>query len=273
VVDLASVESADTVQACRTRMTNMSSSSRLSTSDKWAVLYLLKSCGNPLDSYYCTIEELVSIVGEKSFTTQMSGYYLNMEPVGPNRHLRVSFFAPDKSADHLVQLIRVSLSSRGVLEVKPAKMPRNIRVVDEYGPPEIELRFRRYLVDYTQIGLDLIRSDLVYARRLMAWLRFKVIAGSLDVRNQIEPSMLGRSQYYQSMSPVERSKFLLDLVTKPNPTAYDWAHFMVNCVLGLNDPTGTRRKYSGNPWPTWAINQELQLQDSSFYLPDDWKPD
>jgi hypothetical protein len=236
-------------------------------------LYLLKSRGNPLDSYYYTIEQSVLIVEEKSLTAYMTGYYLNMEPANRNHYLRLSFFVPAESADALVDLIRAGLSSRGVLEVRPAKTPQDISVVREYGPPALESRFRRYLVNYTQIGLDLIRSDLVYARRLMAWLRFKVIAGSMDARVQIEPSMLGRSQYYRSMSPAERSEFLQDLVRKPKPSQFDWAHFIVNFVLGLNEPQGTRGRYDGNPWPTCAINQVLQLQDPSFCLPDNWKPD
>lgn len=124
---------------------------------------------------------------------------------------------------------------------------KTISLSTKYGCPDLELRFRKYLTDSTQIGLDLIEFDLVTARRLMLWLRYRVIAGSLDVKERIEPSFLVMSEFYNSMSKERREEYLEDLLRKPKPEETDWAHFIYNFVSGLPDPGGVREKFRGDP--------------------------
>lgn len=139
---------------------------------------------------------------------------------------------------------------------------------------EYEERFRNFLSLETQIDLDLIEGDLLHARALSATYRWQVRKASLPLREHFEPAFKKLSSTYNSLSDDEKDQFFVDLHEWPNPPQVDWAHMMVNFVLGADWNQVFSSPYyltPGNPLSILEINE--LVSNLGFQIPLDWKPD
>lgn len=214
-----------------------------------------------------------SLLDEPEFEELVTGFFLSSK----NHSLRVSYFTSPRNAARADKMIRHFTGSSGQLQDTKLDVRAPKPIWLSHGK-QYELPFRRFLVNYTRVGLDLIHSSLVYAQQLMIWLRFVLlprlyerntdVAGLLDALSE---GLARRSPIYSSMPLVERNQFIEDL-TDPNPKR-DWAHMMVNFILGP-DPhqTGVLNTGGFRFWTIRRINEWLARNNLLVSLPQGWNP-
>jgi len=232
-------------------------------SDLFGVFYVLKGTGSPLQMYFKSIEEVRPLFIEPVFEELCSGFYLSIKTkrdctTGKKRDsLRISYFTPAQHAEELHSFITKNLEESGFEAVVDSERPRD----HNFASPEYELRFRRYLVNYTLVGLDLIEEDLDYARRLGAWLHFHVMPAKCSVKEHIEPSLIAFSKYFRSMNEQSRIQFLDALTFSPS-----WTHMFLN-FLGIPDDC-----YVTANLPISIINTMLGMRNAELEIPEGWIP-
>ncbi|MDX1434731.1 MAG: GNAT family N-acetyltransferase, partial [Gammaproteobacteria bacterium] len=135
-----------------------------------------------------------------------------------------------------------------------------------------EQRFRRFLAGFAPVALDLVLADRVHARRLVATMRWQVTRPRGSLRAHLEPACLAGSARYRCLAPAARTRFWRDLAHWPNPPQVDWAHMLVNMVLGFDWPPAEFL----TPAPALdveAINARLAACPGTLAIPADWRPD
>jgi hypothetical protein len=217
-----------------------------------------KSYESTWDFYYDTIDALRPLFERKDFNQLVSGFYLNRI----RESVRISYFVSEKDKQKAISIFQSFFKEKGISEFE-AQPPTKIVVARNYGGEELEERFRSFLALETQIGLELMKADLLHARSLFATYCFQVCKGGLSVREHFEPTFLRYSQTYVSLSTEEKKQFLTDLENHP-----DWMHMMVNFVLGW-DP---RLNPDGMPLSIPQINEILERFNLGFQIPLGWKP-
>lgn len=223
-----------------------------------------KPGGKRWDSYYRAIDALRPLFENEGFKKVVSGYYLNI--CGDFDSVRISYFV-DKVDDQVsVSLIADFLSQNNFLEISSHSFPHQCIIAGFYGGQSYEERFRAFLVNETQVGLDLIKRDLLHARRLFATYRFQVREACLSFRTHFESAFRKYSPTYNSWTEEERNQFFVDLEEWPNPPQVDWAHLMVNFVLGCDF------QMPNKPLTIAEINEILARNNMGFQIPLDWKP-
>lgn len=136
----------------------------------------------------------------------------------------------------------------------------------------VEERFRNFLVLETQIGLELIIGNLLQGRILFATYRWQVRKASLPFREHFEPTFKKYSPTYCSLSDDEKDQFFADLEEWPNPPQVDWAHLMVNFVLGCDWRVFSNPYYLTPRRPLSIPEINRLIRDLGFQIPLDWKP-
>ena len=137
----------------------------------------------------------------------------------------------------------------------------------------IPVYFRIYLNLYTQIGLDLLQEDLLQSKILFATYRWQVRKASLPFREHFEPTFMRFSPSYNSFSDEEKQYFFSLLEKWPNPPQVDWAHMMVNMILGCDwnwvfrDPN-----YLTPDMPLSIPEINKHVRRLGFEIPIDWRP-
>lgn len=204
----------------------------ISKSDLFGVFYVKKPDGTKWDSYYKTIDTLRPLFNEEEFTEVVKGFYLNI--CGSFDSVRISYFVSEENAQRAVNKFRRFFSENHIVEIGETECPQEKLVAKAYGGIDYEERFRNFLVLETKIGLDLMKEDLLRARILLAIYRWQIRKASLPVREHFEPAFRKYSSTYNSLSEKEKDQFFADLAEWPNPPQVDWAHMMVNFVLGCD---------------------------------------
>jgi len=225
-----------------------------------------KDYGFTLDFYYNTIDALRPLFERKDFNQLVSGFYLNQI----RKSVRISYFVNEKNKQKAISLFQNFFKEKGISEFE-AEAPKEIVVAEDYGGEELEESFRSFLVLETQIGLDLMKADLLHARCLFATYCYQVYKGGLPIREHFEPTFLRYSQTYVSLPNEEKKKFFTDLENHPG-----WMHMMVNFVFGC-DPRVTSDVRvliipDGKPSSIPQINNVLERLSLGFQIPLDWKP-
>ena len=226
--------------------------------DLFGLFFVRKSYGTNWDSYYGTIDALRPLLESEDFSKTVSGFYLSYI----NDSTRISYFVSEGNNQKAISIFQNFFKEKGISEIK-AQPPTKSVVAEEYGGEELEERFRHFLALETQIGLELIKEDLLYARILFVTYRFQVYKGWLPVRAHFEPTFLRYSPTYVSLSNEEKEQFLTYLERSPA-----WTHMMVNFVLGW-DYTINR---DGRPLSIPEINKILERYSLGFQIPLGWKP-
>lgn len=225
--------------------------------DFFGIFFVIKSFGTTWDSYYGTIDVLRSLFELKDFDKYVSGFYINRI----DELARISYFVSEENIQRAISIFQNFFKENEISEVKtePAK---KIFVAEKYGGKELEERFRYFLALETQIGLELIKADLLHSRILFATYRLQVCRAFLPVKKHFEPTFNKHSPTYVSLPNEEKEKFFDDLGW------LNWAHMMVNFVLGSD----WRAIRYGRPYSISEINKILEQCNLDFQIPLDWKP-
>jgi len=232
--------------------------------------FVKKPDGTRWDSYYRTLDALRSLFKGEEFGEVVNGFYLNI--CGDFDSVRISYFVNQANSEKAVSIFRQFFRNEGMVEINDAAHPRKTILAKNYGGADFEERFRNFLNLETQIGLELIEGDLLHARILFATYRWQVRKASLPIREHFEPTFKRYSPTYNSLSSEEKRQFFADLEEWPNPPQVDWAHMMVNFVLGCDWMVFSDPNYltPGQPLSIPQINRFVE--NMGFQIPLDWKP-
>jgi hypothetical protein len=237
----------------------------------FGIFYVRKPDGLKWDSYYNTISALKPLFASEGFREGVAGFYLNI--YGNFDSVRISYFVDASNVEKSISVFQGFFRNSGLVEIQTSAYPRNIVLASNYGGEHLEQRFRDFLVLETKIGLELMGRDLLHARILFATYRWQVRKAVLSVRAHFEPAFARYSSTYNGLSGSEKDQFFLDLQEWPNPPQVDWAHMMVNLVLGCdwNHVFGDPNYIApGRPLSIPEIN--LIVKELGFQIPLDWKP-
>lgn len=226
--------------------------------DLFGLFFVRKPYGTNWDSYYGTIDALRPLLENEDFSKTVSGFYLNYI----NDSTRISYFVSEGNNQKAISIFRNFFNEKGISEIK-AQPPKKAVVAEKYGGEKLEEHFRHFLALETQIGLELIREDLLYARILFATYRFQVWKGRLPIRAHFEPTFRRYSPTYVSLPNEEREQFLTYLERYPA-----WTHMMVNFVWGWDYTIYP----DGRPLSIPEINKILERYNLGFQIPLEWKP-
>lgn len=226
----------------------------------FGLFFIKKSYESTWDFYYDTIDALRPLFERKDFNQLVSGFYLSR--IGES--VRISYFVDEKDKQKATSIFQSFFREKGISDFE-AKPPTKIVVARKYGGEELEERFRYFLALETQIGLELMKADLLHTRSLFATYIYQVYKGRLPVQEHFEPTFLRNSQTYVSLLSEEKKQFFKDLEKKPG-----WMHMMVNFVFGYDL---RRHVYpDGMSYPIPRINEILERNNFGFQIPLGWKP-
>ena len=247
---------------------------RISKDDLFGIFYVKKPDGKQWDSYYKTLDALRPLFKDKEFDEVVNGFYLNICGMGPHDFdsVRISFFVDKANSEEAVSIFQQFFRKNGILEIKDSEQPREKTVAKKYGGEEYEERFRNFLVLETQIGLELTEGNLLHSRILFATYRWQVRKALLPFREYFEPAFKKYSPTYNSLSDVEKDQFFADLEEWPNPPQVDWAHMMVNFVLGCDWNVFSHPNYLTPSRPLSIPEINRLVSDLGFQIPLNWKP-
>jgi len=246
---------------------------RISKDNLFGRFYVRKPDGEKFDSYYKTINALRNLFDDRSFNEVVEGFYLNISENLDS--VRISYFVDKTNIEKAVEIFKQFFRDNKITEIENASFPSKTVLAAGYGGEKFEERFRNFLVLATQIGLELIEGNLLQARILFVIYRWQVRKASLSIKDHFEQTFKKYSPTYNSLSISEKFQFLADLEEWPNPHQVDWAHLMVNFVLGgdwnfvFSDPNYVT---PGKPLSIVQINEILKSSNLGFQIPLDWKP-
>ena len=178
-----------------------------------------------------------------------------------------------KSSEKAVSVFRDYFKQNHLVEIKEHSFPNETVIARKYGGKKYEADFRIYLNLYTQIGLDLLQEDLLQSKILFATYRWQVRKASLPFREHFEPTFMRFSPSYNSFSDEEKQYFFSLLEKWPNPPQVDWAHMMVNMILGCDwnwvfmDPN-----YLTPDMPLSIPEINKHVRRLGFAIPINWRP-
>ena len=247
----------------------------VSIDDFRGIFYVRKGPSIKWESYYRTIDALRPILTKETFAAAISGFYLNVcsQYAYQFDSLRICYFTSKSSSPLAVSVFKDFFKDHGFLEIRESSSPKQCVVAAEYGGQEFEKRFRNFLNIETKIGLDLIKSDLLQAKCLFSTYRWRVRKADLPVRAHFEPTFRRDSPTYNGLSESEKDHLLIDLWEWPNPPQVDWAHFMLNLILGCDWKwvfSNPNYITPGKPLPIADIN--AIVKELGFQIPLDWQP-
>jgi hypothetical protein len=240
--------------------------SRLTTSDLSGRYYLqLPAPGGPFEGYYASLEALRPMLEGEAWQAAASGYFVNV--AGNFDAVRLTYFTP--APERLREVVEEFAAAKGLAQSQPLEPPVAATVAGGYGGEE--LRFRRFLTNYTLIGLDMLRADALHARRLFATFRWQVMAARQPYRPHFAATFERDSAFFRGLGTEEREQFWADLAHWPNPPQVDWAHMMVNMILGC-DWLGEWKSYFCQPQAPLSIEEiNARVRQQGFEIPQDWK--
>lgn len=220
--------------------------------------FIKKSYDPKWDFYYNTIETLRPLFESEDFGKIISGFYVNLI----DESVRISYFVSKENELKATSIFQNFFKEKGISEIKTHPATRKI-IAEMYGGEELEERFRDFLSLETQIGLELIKADLLHARILFVTYRLQVFKAGLPLREHFRPTFQRYSPTYVSLSNKEKEQFLTDLENHPG-----WMHMMVNFVLGVD----LFPPQNGICLTIPRINEILERNNLGFQIPLDWKP-
>lgn len=238
----------------------------ISKEDLFGIFYVRKANGAKWDSYFKTINALRALFQDKAFADIVSGLYLNVS--GDFDSVRISYFVSEAKSTEAVSVFQKYFGDNEMTEIRNPDLPRKTIVAAKYGGKELEERFRYFLNLETLIGLELTKADLPHSRMLFATYCWQVRKASLPVREHFEPTFAKYSSTYASLADKEKEQFFRDM------ERLDWAHMMVNFVLGIDwyDQNTGGFVVGGMPLSIEEINMILKRAGLGFQIPLDWKP-
>jgi hypothetical protein len=240
---------------------------RLSTADITGRFYLqLPQGGGSFAGYFASLAALRPMLAGAAWQAAVTGYYLNV--AGNFDAVRLTYLTTTPEAVRAV--VEDYAAAQGLIQSQPPEPAAPSQISGSYGGEE--LRFRRFLCTYPLLGLDLLGADPLHARCLFATFRWQVMAARQPYRPHFAPTFERDSPYWRSLPAAEQEQFWADLAHWPNPPQVDWAHMMVNMLLGC-DWLGEWRSYFCQPQPPLSIAEiNARVAETGFQIPAGWKP-
>jgi len=240
---------------------------RLTETDLFGTFFLRASDLGRFAGYYSSLDAIRPLLESEEWTENVTGFYINV--AGDFDAVRISYWTT--SPEQTRQVVDEFVTQHSLQYLREPGTPGQTRNSDSYGGEE--LRFRKFLTAYTQIGLDIMAADLLNARCSFATFRWQVMRSRQAYKPHFEGTFQNHSPFYNSLSQSEKDQFWLDLTHWPNPPQVDWAHMMVNMVLGCdwNRPPA---------WPTFLSPQQPLsiseineiIRQQGFQIPNNWQP-
>ncbi len=241
------------------------------SSDHLGRFFVMKPNGERWNSYYKTIDALRPLFQKSEFIEVITGFYLNI--AGDFDAVRITYFVNENNNERAVSVFKDYFKKTHLVEIKEHSFPNETVIARQYGGRKYEKDFRTYLNFYSQIGLELLQADPLQSKILFATYRWQVRKASYPFREHFEPTFMRLSQTYFSCSEEEKQYFFSLLEKWPNPPQVDWAHMMVNMILGCDwiwvfrDPNYLT---PGMPLSIPEINKHVRRL--GFEIPLDWRP-
>jgi hypothetical protein len=203
-------------------MTSMNPN-RITDTDLFGTFHLRVPDGGRFAGYYSSLNAIRPLLDSGEWKKNVTGYYLNVS--GDLDAVRLSYWTT--SPEQTRQGVDAFVAERGLEYIQDPSVPVQARISEEYGGEE--LRFRKFLATYTQIGLDLLDYDMKYARRLVAEYRLSYSPQRLSCRPLFEPALTKHSPYYNNLDSHSKTQLWRDFhYWHPGG---DWLHMMVNMLL------------------------------------------
>jgi hypothetical protein len=237
----------------------------LRETDLFGRFYLKKPNGGRFRGYYESLIGMRPLLCSKEWLQSVRGYYVNV--AGKQDAVRLSYWttAPQQTRN----IIDLFVSQNGLKHIKEPIIPKH--AINSAGYGGEELRFRRFLSTYTLIGLEIMETDLLHARRLFATFRWQIVRAGKPYRPHFLKTFEDQSFFFNSLSAREKEQFWLDLSYWPDSNKVDWAHLFVNMVLAADwFPV---RKHFHSPQRPLSISEINQLlEPMGFQIPENWSP-
>ncbi len=141
-----------------------------------------------LDAYDRTLELLVPRIRAPRCVSLLSCFYINSHKYGDG--VRVSCLLPSTCMDEFLQEMNFIINDLNLIHVKAPKGPDEIVW---HSDETLEIRYRRFLCRQNTIGLEMLETDRLFARRATAFIRCKSKPWEDDFRSQFEPVLLAMS--------------------------------------------------------------------------------
>jgi len=200
-----------------------------SIDDLLGIVFLRSQDSRQINGYFECIDIIRPLLDKLDSQSHTSGFYLNVGK-GLNS-VRLSYLTNNVKATKKV--IQEFLNGTSSITAFDFKEPHRERFSQNYGGNE--LRFRRFLYTYTKIGLDLLKFDVLYSRRLVAVYRLTYSPQKISCRPLFEPIFRKHSNFFNQLSASNKRQLWEDLnYWHPIPNTEfiaDWAHMMVNMLL------------------------------------------
>ena len=228
---------------------------------------ILKIPGQPrFSGYYRSLDAIRPMFHSEDWLGSVTGFYINI--AGGFNSVRLSYFT---ASPNLTQMTVERFAKEFRLEFEVAELPHHHIISRKYGNEEI--RFRRFLSIYTQIGLEIMEKDLLHARCLFATFRWQIMRARKSYRPHFLRTFESQSAFYNSLGIEQQDQFWCDLAYWPNPPQVDWAHLFVNMVLGC-DWNGRKAWLSFlSPQPPLSIPKINEIvAELGFQVPNGWQP-
>ncbi len=226
---------------------------KVKETDLFGVFVLNAGNKNAVEGYYTSLDAIYPLVTSKPWLESVTGFYINSGEAG--KSVRLSYFT--QSPDEAIKVVEEFIAANGLEPTKESPEPRSVS--ERYGGEE--LRYRKYLSTYTQIGLDIMEADRENARCLFLTFRWQVMRGNRPYKPHFERTFETQSDFYNDLPPEDKVQFWSDLSHWPNPPEYDWAHLFVNMVLAQDWDSPTLPPFP--PLTPEELNKFYEICDHS----------
>jgi hypothetical protein len=224
------------------------------------------------EEYFSCLKLLRPLFGSSGFKASTLGYYLNYN----TQSVRLTYFTNNETETK--EAIDNFLNENGGIALSECEAPKIGNIAKRYGGDN--LRFRRFLNTYTQIGLDLLDYDILYSRRLVAEYRLTYSTQKISCNPLFEPAFTKHSKFFSQLDTQSVEQMWEDLnfwhphPNKPGCVA-DWAHFLVNMLLPGDYIYTNNEGPFINPSasaPITGSQKEEVLRRLNIEVPSNWSP-
>ena len=207
----------------------------VSESDLVGRFFIRKPGVQGLLGYYKTIYQLLPLFKTPKFQQHVSGCYVNEPGKDIFGIVRLSYFTPPNMRAAAVQNIETFLTESKLDEIYTRTGPEEDHVARDYGGDEFELPFRKFLALETRIGLELVDANHLEVQSLLIKFRRQKPRNSSEIYTYFDP-IFQKSGTYCDLSIQEKDFLWENLSRNPPSSRSDWAHFLVNLILGFDPP-------------------------------------
>lgn len=234
-----------------------------------------------INGYFSCLNLIKPLFERQDFKDSTSGFYINyITNSEDGNSVRLTYFTNNKAETS--RAIKNFLNTNSNIVLFPSKDSYESgkgNIAEGYGGEN--LRFRRFLNAYTQIGLDLLGYNILYSRRLAAEYRLNYSTQKISCKPLFESAFTKHSKFFNQLDTSSIEQLWKDLnfwhTIKNTNYVADWAHFLVNMLLPgdfTDIPYFVGFFRNPNPEPPIIGKQKIiMLKIFNLDIPDNWIPD